>query len=118
MILSQIAEHLKLRCLTPSLHSVLDSDIRFGHSSDLLSDVLANAPSEGILVTIQGHLNTIAVAVHAEVHAVILSSGREPEAQVIERATQEGIVLFVSDASTFDTVGQLYELGLRGAASE
>jgi hypothetical protein len=118
MKLSELAERMNWRCLTPSLLSELGNDVQYGHASDLLSDVLANAPSGGMLVTIQGHLNTVAVAVHARVCAVVLSSGRDVEAAVIERATEEKVALFVSQESTFDIVGKLYSFGLRGAESE
>ncbi|MBN2875543.1 MAG: iron-sulfur binding hydrogenase, partial [Spirochaetales bacterium] len=37
-------------------------DIVDAYSSDLLSDVMANAVEGSVLITIQAHLNTIAVA--------------------------------------------------------
>lgn len=86
-----------------------------GHSSDLMSDVLANAPAGGVLVTIQTHINVIAVSVHAGLTAVIFSSGMMPEERVIKRAVEEGLLLFVSDDSTFNIVGKLYALGIRGS---
>lgn len=114
MKLSEIAEGLKLRDLTPQLQSEKSADVSAGHASDLLSDVLANAPSGGVLVTIQVHLNVIAVAVHAGLAAVIFASGREPDESVRSKATEEGMQLYVSDEPTFEVVGRLYALGLRG----
>ncbi len=90
-------------------------DITRGYASDLLSDVLANAPQGGILVTLQVHLNVIAVASHAGLRAVIFSCGRRPENDVIERAAEEGLVLLGSKADTFELAGRLYQLGLRGS---
>ena len=92
------------------------ADVTRGYASDLLSDVLANAPTGGILVTLQVHLNVIAVASHAGLAGVIFSCGRRPEADVIERAAEEGLALFGSKADTFELAGRLYELGLRGSA--
>jgi hypothetical protein len=94
-----------------------ETDITRGYASDLLSDVLANAPEGGILVTLQVHLNVIAVASHAGLRAVIFSCGRRPEDDVIERAAEEGLALYGSKADTFELVGRLYELGLRGSAT-
>ena len=91
-----------------------DPDITRGYASDLLSDVLANAPTGGVLITLQVHLNVIAVAGHAGLNAVIFSSGREPENEIIEKAGKEGIALFASPEDTFDLVGRLYSLGIRG----
>jgi hypothetical protein len=92
-----------------------DADITQGYASDLLSDVLANAPVGGVLVTLQVHLNVIAVASHAGLRAVIFSCGRRPEDDVVSRAADEGLALFASSADTFELVGRLYELGLRGS---
>jgi hypothetical protein len=94
-----------------------DPDITRGYASDLLSDVLANAPSGGVLVTLQVHLNVIAVAGHAGLLAVIFSSGRRPEADVIAKAAEEGLALFSSPADTFDLAGRLYQLGIRGGSA-
>ena len=92
-------------------------DITRGYASDLLSDVLANAPAGGVLVPLQVHLNVIAVASHAGLRAVIFSCGRAPEDDVIEKAAEEGLSLFMSSADTFEIVGRLYELGLRGSTA-
>ena len=94
-----------------------DADITKGYASDLLSDVLANAPAGGVLITLQVHLNVIAVAGHADLRAVIFSSGRQPEAEVVARAAEEGIALFASPSDTFELVGRLYQLGVRGTGA-
>jgi hypothetical protein len=90
-------------------------DITRGYASDLLSDVLANAPQGGLLVTLQVHLNVIAVASHAGLRAVIFSCGRQPDDDVVEKAQEEGIALYASEADTFEIVGRLHELGIRGS---
>jgi hypothetical protein len=112
--LKALAETLGLENLTPEVSLDAARDIGGGYASDLLSDVLANAPRGGILITIQVHLNVIAVAVHAELAAVIFTAGRRPEEDVRSRAAQEGIALFTTELSAFDMAGQLYTLGLRG----
>ncbi len=128
MTLRELEQVLNLERLTPALapqvtvnseklEDAADIDITRGYASDLLSDVLANAPTGGILVTLQVHLNVIAVASHAGLRAVIFSCGRRPEDDVIARAADEGLYLFVSSADTFELVGRLYELGLRGSSS-
>jgi predicted transcriptional regulator len=114
MNLNQIAASLGLQALTPSAEENLQSEISHAHASDLLSDVLANAPSGGVLLTIQVHLNVIAVAVHAMQAAVIFTSGMVPEEAVLNKAREEGIPLFTTKESTFDAAGRLYAIGVRG----
>jgi len=99
--------------LTPEL-PLNSGNIELGYASDLLSDVLASAPSGGVLVTIQVHMNVIAVAVHAGLVAVIFASDRKPDEEVRRRAIEEGIVLFMAPESAFDIVGKLYASGVRG----
>ena len=114
MNLKEIAEKLTLVNLTPETDSRQVTDVTAGHACDLLSDVLANAPAGGILVTIQVHLNVIAVCVHAGLSAVIFAAGMVPEDAVKQKAVEEGLVLYSTGEPTFDTVGKLYSLGLRG----
>ena len=115
MKLHEIGEQLKLGDLTPGLESEKSKDVTAAHVSDLLSDVLAHAPGGGVLVTIQVHMNVLAVAAHAGLAAVIFASGREPEGPVVKKAEEEKIQIYVSAEPAFDVVGQLYGLGLRGS---
>lgn len=113
MKLSKIAAALDVKILTPSLPSD-EVEVTAGFVSDLLSDVLANAPAGGVLVTVQVHMNVVAVALHAELSAVVLAAGRQPEQDVIDRAVQEKLPLFVSELPAFELAGRLYQMGLRG----
>ena len=114
MNLTAIAEALGLENLTPDIPVDSSKEVGGGYVSDLLSDVLAHAPRGGVLVTIQVHMNVLAVAVHAELSGVIFSAGRAPADDVIAMAVKEGVVLFRSMESSFDVAGRLYALGLRG----
>lgn len=114
MRLDDLIRELGLRSLTPELTAAGAADVARGHVSDMLSDVLANAPQGGLLVTIQVHLNVVAVAVHAGLAGVVFASGRTPEEAVRLRAVEEKLPLFVADASAFEVVGRLWGLGVKG----
>jgi hypothetical protein len=114
MRLEDIAAELGFTELTPEVAGRRDADIARGYASDLLSDVLAHAPEGGLLVTLQVHLNVIAVASHAEMAAVVFAGGRRPEDDVLAKAVAEGLALYSSPADTFDIVGRLYALGVKG----
>jgi hypothetical protein len=113
MKLKELTQKLGLQALTPEAPGS-DPEIGGGYVSDLLSDVLAHAPKNGVLVTVQVHLNVIAVAVHAELAAIVFASGRVPDDVVKAKAVEEGVALYGSEKSAFDIVGRLYELGVRG----
>ena len=112
--LNEIAEKLSLRNLTPEIPGDTQAEAVCGHASDLLSDVLANAPVDSLLVTRHVHMNVLAVAVHAGVVGIIFASSRMPDERVVRKATEERIWLYVSKDSAFNIVGKLYALGLRG----
>jgi hypothetical protein len=114
MRLQELAETLGLEELTSATDADADEDVTQGYASDLLSDVLAHAPEGGVLITLQVHLNVIAVASHAGLRAVIFSCGRMPDDDILQRAAAERLSLYGSKADTFELVGRLYELGLRG----
>jgi hypothetical protein len=114
MKLQELATAMNLRNLTPELSDRLSSPVRGGYVSDLLSDVLAHAPAGGVLVTVQVHLNVVAVAVHASLAGVVFAHGREPDEAVVRRAVSEGVPLFASGETAFDLVGRMHAAGLRG----
>jgi len=113
MKLGELADRLGWVCLTPEWEAGA-ADVSAGYVSDLLSDVIAHAPRGGVLVTVQVHLNVVAVAVHAELVAIVFAMDRQPDETVRRKAVEEGVALYVSKASAFEVVGRLYELGVRG----
>jgi hypothetical protein len=115
MMLAALAREMGWQLLTPETQDADAADVACAHATDLLSDVLAHAPRNGVLVTIQNHMNAVAVAVHAGIKAVVFAWGRTPPEDVVRKAAAEGIALYVSAESTFDVAGRMYALGLRGA---
>ena len=84
--------------------------ISAGYTSDLLSDVIANCPENGIWITVQRHLNVIAVAQLKGVVAIVFPNGVLPDAPLIERAGEEEIALVSSPDNPFVTTGKIYAL--------
>jgi hypothetical protein len=115
MKLDDIVRELELAELTPAMSDNHEIEIDHGYASDLLSDVLAHAPEGGLLVTLQVHLNVIAVASHAGLAAVIFASDRRPDDEVLQRAAAERLSLYSCATDTFDIVGRLYALGVKGS---
>ena len=117
MKLNEIAERLGLALLSPPQANDSWPDVTRGFASDLLSEVLAQAPAGGLLVTVQTHLNVVAVASHTQLAAIVFAGDRRPEPEVCRKAEDEAIPLFGSLETAFDLVGKLYALGLRGPSA-
>ena len=89
-------------------------EVTGGYASDLLSDVIAHSRKGNVWITIQTHPNIVAVATMKELSGIILTGGRQPEAETIQRADQEGIPILTSPLFTFELVGRLYQMGISG----
>jgi imidazolonepropionase-like amidohydrolase len=83
-----------------------------GYTSDLLSCVMAGAKNKGLWVTLQAHLNIVAVAALLELSAVIITEGAMPDPATIARANEQGVTLLATKAPSFEVVGKLWEMGL------
>jgi len=96
----------------------LENEVTGGYASDLLSDVLANSREGELWITLQVHMNIVAVASMKGLVGIIVVGGREPEEGTIEKAEEEGIPVMVSGLPAFELIGRLYNLGIRGVHAE
>jgi len=92
----------------------LREEVTGGYASDLLSDVIAHSRKGNVWITIQTHPNIVAVATMKELSGIILTGGRQPETDTIQKAEQEGIPILASPLFTFELVGRLYQMGISG----
>jgi hypothetical protein len=78
MNLQQIIDRLNLTVLTDPRDFTLIQPSG-GYTSDLLSCVMAGAKSNYLWITLQAHLNIVAVAALLEVAAVIVTENAQPD---------------------------------------
>ncbi|MBI9103791.1 MAG: hypothetical protein JEY99_15350 [Spirochaetales bacterium] len=78
-----------------------DGPLTGAYTSDLLSDVMANAPDDSVLITIQAHKNTVAVSTLADVKAILLCNKRIPEDDMLQAAKNEKIAIYQTDKNQF-----------------
>jgi predicted transcriptional regulator len=88
----------------------LEQDCSGGYVSDLLSDVMGHAQEGQIWLTIQTHVNVVAVALLLNLSAILFTAGCAPNLDTVEKAKEEGIVLLTTDLATFEAGGRLYLL--------
>ena len=81
-----------------------------GYASDLLSDVMGHAGEGAALVTIQNHLNTIAVCTLAGIEVIVVCHSRPIPADMAEAAAREGVAIVSTPLSQFAASVALAEL--------
>jgi hypothetical protein len=80
------------------------------YTSDLLSDVMGNAEDGSVLITIQAHKNTVAVATLKDSPAIVVCNNRPISDEMVDAVKAEGISLFVTAENQFTVSGKLYAL--------
>jgi hypothetical protein len=88
----------------------LNSDISGAYVSDLLSDVMANSKEGNVWITLQTHLNIVAVASLKGIRGIIIVSGRKVEEAVLKKAEEEKITVMIAPLSAFEVSGRIYQL--------
>ncbi|MGB9681918.1 MAG: DRTGG domain-containing protein [bacterium] len=84
-----------------------------GYVGDLLSNVMRFAKEGNIWITVQTHINVIAVATLIGVSGIVFACGAEVPQETVEKAKSEHIALLSSDLDAFTLCGKIYELGIR-----
>ena len=108
MTVQQLIEKLGLRIY--SGQEGLQNEITGGYVSDLLSDVMGNADTGHVWVTLQTHKNVMAIASLKDMAAIILVNNHQPEEDTLQQSNEEGIPILGTEMSTFEVTGKLYEL--------
>jgi len=101
-----------------SARGSLSNEVTGGYASDLLSDVMGNSRQGNLWITLQIHVNIVAVASMKDLAGIILVNGREPEEDTVHKAEAEGIPVMLSRLPAFELVGALYNLGVRATSVE
>ncbi|WP_153633236.1 DRTGG domain-containing protein [Prolixibacter sp. SD074] len=88
----------------------LSREVTDGYVSDLLSDAMGNATEGMAWMTLQTHLNVVAIASLKDLAAVILVNGNLPEKDTLAKANEENIPVLGTKLSTFEIAGKLFQL--------
>ena len=96
--------------MTPGLP--LDTQVSCGYTCDLLSWVMAHGKQGMAWITVQTHMNVIAVASLMEMAAVIIPEGIQMEEPSLEKAREEGVAVLQRDKTAFALCALLAQHGL------
>ena len=79
---------------------------------DLLSWVMGNGDVDQAWLTVQAHLNVVAVAVLREFSCVILVHGVQPSDDMIEKTIEENLAIISTTESAYEACKTLISLGV------
>lgn len=93
---------------------LLDLDTEFVFSSDMMSDVLAYAEEQSVLITGLCNPQVVRTAEMMDIVCIIFVRGKNPDNHILQLAIEKGIVILSTSHFMFTTCGILYNNGLRG----
>lgn len=86
------------------------TEISSAFTSDLLSDVMAHAAEDSVLITIQAHQNAVAVATLVGIRAILACSSRPIPSDMQEAARAKSIGLYRTPLNQFDASVAVHQL--------
>lgn len=110
MKIKEILEISEGKLLTKG--SDVDVEAKGAFAADLMSDVLASIQPDAVLLTGLCNPQVVRTALIADVKAVIFVRGKDPVAETIDLAEQEGIPLISSPFGLYELSGRLFQAGL------
>jgi len=89
---------------------VADAEATSAYVGDLLSDVMGHAGDGAVLITVQNHLNTIAVCTLVGIGIIVICHGRPVPPDMAEAAAREGVAIVTTPLSQYAAALALAEL--------
>ncbi len=112
MTLNEVAEILNAEVIVGQDQMAMEVKTAFG--ADLMSDVLAFAKPGSMLLTGLTNSQVVRTADILDIAAIILVRGKKPAAETVQMAEELRIPILSTRFILFETVGRLYETGIRG----
>ena len=107
MTVHQLKESLELTVL---VEQKTDREITGCYSGDLLSWAMSRVQAGDVWLTVMGNVNAIAVAALSDAACIILSDAAGLDEEAKEKAQQQGITVFSSNANSYQVAVQLSRL--------
>lgn len=91
---------------------LLSTEVFSACCSDMMSDVLAYVKDQGVLLTGLVNPQVVRTAEMMDMVCVVFVRNKKPSAEMIELASDSGIVLLATKLRAFEASGLLYSSGL------
>ncbi|MBR5620182.1 MAG: hypothetical protein IKW76_10635 [Clostridia bacterium] len=92
----------------------LERDILSACGSDMMSDVLAYVKNQAVLLTGLVNPQVIRTAVMMDMICIVFVRSKQPSAQMIEFAEENGLTVLTTSCRMYEACGKLYAAGLKG----
>lgn len=92
--------------------ALLEKDIRSGYVCDLLSWVMARGQQGAAWVTVQTHINVVAVASLHDMACIVLPENIAMEEAPLTKAEEEGIAVITSPLTAYEICGLMLKSGI------
>lgn len=93
----------------------LDREATSAFGSDMMSDVLAFAKEQSILLTGLVSPQAIRTALMLDMPCVVFVRAKKMKDEVVSLARESGITILSTEYRLFETCGKLYAKGLKGS---
>ncbi len=91
----------------------IEREVQGVYCCDLLSWVMAHSKMGDAWITVQTHINIVAVASLMDLSCIIIPESIEVDNDTIIKANEEGIPIIATDLRVYDIFKKFYEAGLR-----
>lgn len=95
-----------------AINEYKDRDVESVYISDMVSDLIAAAKTNSVVVTLQTHKSLIAAANLVAAPMIVIVNGRKPSEDVVALANRTGIGLFSYDQDSWSFAKKLVKLGM------
>ena len=116
MTVKELIELTGAKDMTPDAPK--DTEVTCGYTCDLLSWVMAHWKAGMAWITVQTHMNVIAVASLMEMAAVIIPEDIEMEEATLAKAKDEDICVLQSSKTAYELCALMAQAGLPGTPRE
>lgn len=88
----------------------LERKITGCYCGDLLSWVMSRAQENDVWLTVMGNINSVGVAVLADVACIVLTENAALDADALKRAEQNGVIILQTEKNSYQMAAAISKL--------
>ena len=108
MTVQELARWLNARNAAPGTDET--AQVHCGYAGDLLSWVMSRAQEGDAWLTVMGNVNSIGVAVLADVACIILTENAALDEEALKRAEQNGVIILTTGKNSYRVAAEISRL--------